>query len=85
MELGEDCPAVKAGRQRRDVIRRTYENALKAGDKNVYFVDGDTLFGNSERTACTVDRCHPNDLGFERMYRAVLPTLKKALKNRWGK
>lgn len=84
-ELGEDCPAVKAGRQRRDVIRRTYENALKAGDKNVYFVDGDTLFGNSERTACTVDRCHPNDLGFERMYRAVLPTLKKALKNRWGK
>lgn len=84
-EYGEDNPGVKENRQRRDVIRKTYENAVKAGDKNVYFIDGDTLFGTSERTACTVDGCHPNDLGFERMYRAVLPVLKKALKNRWGK
>ena len=29
----------------------------------------------------TVDGCHPNDLGFYRMYRTVLPVLRKALKN----
>lgn len=84
-EYGEDCPDVIENRRRRDIIKRTYENALKAGDKNVYFVDGETLFGKSERSACTVDGCHPNDLGFDRMYRAVLPILKKALKKRWGK
>ena len=29
----------------------------------------------------TVDGCHPNDLGFYRMYQAVLPVLRKVLKN----
>lgn len=66
--------------QRRAVIRSTYENALAAGDRNVYFIDGETLFGGEGRNECTVDRCHPNDLGFYRMACAVLPTLKKALK-----
>lgn len=69
-----------ADAQRRDVIRKTYENALSAGDRNVYFIDGATLFGTENRDACTVDRCHPNDLGFYRMYQTCLPVLKKALK-----
>jgi len=54
---------------RRDVIRQTYENAVKAGDKHVWFIDGETLFGKEDRDACTVDGCHPNDLGFYRMYK----------------
>ncbi len=66
--------------KRREVIYKTYENAVKAGDKNVYFIDGRELFGKTERSACTVDGCHPNDLGFDRMYRTVLPVLRKALK-----
>jgi len=65
---------------RRDIIRRTYENAVKAGDRHVYFIDGGTLFGGRDRSACSVDRGHPNDLGFCRMYRNILPVLKKALK-----
>ena len=65
--------------KRREVIRKTYENALAAGDKNVYFIDGETLFGDKNREACTVDTVHPNDLGFYRMYEVVLPVLKKAL------
>lgn len=65
--------------KRREMIRRTYENALSAGDKNVYFVDGETLFGLNDREACTVDGCHPNDLGFYRMYETVLPVLRNAL------
>lgn len=65
--------------KRRDIVYKTYENALSAGDKNVYFIDGAELFGGKDRTECTVDGCHPNDLGFYRMAQTVLPVLKKAL------
>lgn len=68
--------------ERASVIRKTYDNAVKNGDKNVYFINGYELFGKDCRDACTVDGTHPNDLGFYRMYKAVLPVLRKALKNR---
>ncbi len=64
--------------KRREVIRRTYTNALAAGDKNVYFIDGETFFGTFGRDMCTVDGCHPNDLGFFRMAEAVYGKLLKA-------
>lgn len=64
---------------RREVVRRTYENAIKAGDKNVYFIDGETFFGDSDRELCTVDRIHPNDLGFARMAAVVEPVIKSIL------
>ena len=64
---------------RRDIIRQTYENAAKAGDKHVWFIDGEILFGKEDRDACTVDGCHPNDLGFYRMYKTALPVLKEAV------
>lgn len=65
---------------RREVIYKTYINAVDAGDKNVWFIDGKTLFGEKDRDACTVDGCHPNDLGFYRMAAVIYPVLKKALK-----
>ncbi len=67
---------------RREVVKQTYDRAIARGDKNVYFIDGETLFGTQDRDACTVDRTHPNDLGFYRMYQTILPVLKKALKLR---
>ena len=67
------------GKERRAVIENTYSNALKAGDKNVYYVDGETFFGDEDRHLCTVDRIHPNDLGFYRMAKVILPTMKKML------
>ncbi len=73
--------ALEMNMRRRAVIRKTYENAIASGDKNVYFIDGETLFGKDDRTSCTVDLTHPNDMGFERMSNAVLPVLKKALEN----
>lgn len=66
--------------KRREVIQRTYLNALAAGDKRVWFVDGRKLLGTEDRDACSVDGCHPNDLGFYRMYKTVLPVLQEALK-----
>ncbi len=65
---------------RRDIIRKTYENAVAAGDKNVYFIDGHTLFGGKHWDSCTVDGTHPNDLGFYRMSQVIGKVLKKALK-----
>lgn len=62
------------------VIRKTYENAVKSGDKNVYFIDCTGIFEPYGGIAeCTVDQCHPTDLGFHAMYEAVLPVAKKIL------
>ena len=66
---------------RRDIIKKTYDNAVRGGDKNVWFIDGQELFGEPGQNMCTVDHCHPNDLGFYMMYRRVLPVLLEALKS----
>ncbi len=65
--------------ERRAIIRATYENAVAAGDNNVYFIDGETYFGDTDRHACTVDCCHPNDLGFYRMASVIEPLVKRIL------
>ncbi len=65
---------------RDDIVRKTYENAVAAGDTNVWYISGKKLFGTLDREDCTVDRCHPNDLGFYRMAQAIEPVLKAALK-----
>ncbi len=71
---------VPDGVARRGIIRRTYENARDIGDANVYFVDGSTLFGKTDRDACTIDGCHPNDLGFLRMAEGIFPAVKQGLR-----
>lgn len=65
--------------ERRAVIYKTYENAVNSGDKNVYFIDGQTFFGDSDRHFCTCDCCHPNDLGFYRMAQVIEPVIRQIL------
>lgn len=67
--------------KRREIIYNTYKNALENGDKNVYFLNGKEIYTDEDRDACTVDCCHPNDLGFYRMGKAICPLVEKALKN----
>ena len=64
---------------RKEIIRRTYQNAVAAGDKNVWFIDGEAMYGTEDRDACSVDGVHPNDIGFLRMANAIEPTLRQAL------
>ncbi|MBQ7638381.1 MAG: hypothetical protein IJS90_05750 [Clostridia bacterium] len=64
--------------RRREVVRRTCENAVSAGDKNVAFIDGPALMADAGNDG-TVDNCHPNDLGFFSMANAVCPVLKRFL------
>ena len=64
---------------RREIIEDTYNNALKNGDKNVYFLNGKQLMalcGNDGN----VDGCHPNDLGFFSMAQALIGVLEKIMK-----
>ncbi|MBN2864277.1 MAG: hypothetical protein JXN62_14005 [Bacteroidales bacterium] len=63
------------------VVMTTYLNALSKGDKNVYFIDGKTLFGTQNRDACSVDGTHPNDIGFLRMAEIVSAVLKEILED----
>ncbi|MBD3422470.1 MAG: hypothetical protein GF398_20335 [Chitinivibrionales bacterium] len=73
----DDCPEWNI--KRRDIIRTAFNNARASGDENVYFIDGETLFGTKDRDACTVDATHPNDLGFIRIAEGVYPMLKQSL------
>lgn len=63
---------------RRQIIVDTYEHAKCAGDGHVYFVDGRDFF-TGIRDWTTVDGCHPNDLGFDRMVKAIKPAVQKVL------
>ncbi len=65
-------------KERRDYIFSVYEEA-KAKGENVYFIPGEELFAGENWDDCTVDRCHPNDLGFFRMAQRIGAELKKAL------
>ncbi len=60
----------------------TFHEALDAGDRHVDFIDGSFLWGDEDRALCTVDGCHPNDLGFSRMADVVAPRLKKLMERR---
>lgn len=66
---------------RRDIVKRTYENAIKNGDKNVYFIDGEDFFKDCPEDAevCFTDTIHPTDLGFYKMTEAIEPVIKRAL------
>ena len=65
-------------KQRFDIIKKTYEKAVAAGDTNVYLIDGGTLMALAKDEG-TVDDCHPNDLGFASMAKAVGDLLEKIL------
>lgn len=66
--------------RRRAIILETYNTALAEGDRNIAFIDGATLFEGEMADSCTVDGCHPNDLGFYRMAQRIAPVLKRMLK-----
>ena len=71
-----DCPSISL---RRDAIYKTYAKAISDGDRNVYFIDGMSLFDPEIRNDCTTDGCHPNDLGFMGMAKGIGEVLRVAL------
>jgi len=65
--------------ERRQVIMETFQKAIANGDKNVYFIDGATIFTGIEADSCTVDGAHPNDLGFFKIAETLYPILYRIL------
>ena len=65
---------------RRDIVKSTYENAIKNGDTNVYFIDGEEFFKDfADKEVCFIDTIHPTDLGFYKMAEKIEPVIKSAL------
>ena len=65
-------------KERRNVIIDTYNKAIDAGDKNVYFVDGMKYYESYGMSNCTIDGTHPNDLGFWAMANEFIKVIEKA-------
>lgn len=65
--------------ERAEIIKNTYLNALKNGDKNVYFIDSRNIFPRDVSEHAFADGVHPNDLGMYFMAKAVVKVLKKIL------
>lgn len=66
--------------ERAEIIKTTYLNAKKSGDKNVYFIDSRTIFPPDAIEHVFCDGVHPNDLGMYFIAKAVIKKLKKILK-----
>lgn len=67
------------GANSRAVIADTVRRAKAEGDRNVYFLDGETIYGEQNRGENTVDACHPNDNGFRLYYQALFPFFERIL------
>ena len=65
--------------RRREIVRSVYQQYLDAGDKRMRFIDGESLFQEMYRDFCTVDGCHPNDLGMIRMADVIGPVVGELL------
>ncbi len=83
-----DLPIILMGRpkffltdveeKRFEIIKATYDGARARGDQNVYLLSGRELMSWAGNEG-TVDNCHPNDLGFTSMAKAVGDVLEKIL------
>ena len=65
-------------KDRLEVIKRTYQNALDKGDKNVYLIEGTRLMEICGPEG-TVDDCHPTDFGFYSMAQPIIEMLGEIL------
>lgn len=63
--------------RRKEIIEKTYLEAVSSGDKNVAFLSGMDLIPQEFNEIFTVDLCHPNDCGFATMAMAVTKGLKE--------
>ncbi|MBQ3124747.1 MAG: hypothetical protein IJC09_04930 [Clostridia bacterium] len=65
-------------KERLEIIKTTYNNAIANGDRNVYLIEGPELMKYAKNEG-TVDGCHPNDLGFASMAKVLGDFLEKLI------
>lgn len=64
--------------ERYQVIKRTYDEAVASGDKNVYLIDGREMVKDI-KDSWSIDLSHPTDIGFHAMAKAFGDVLEKVL------
>ena len=64
---------------RRDAIIDSFRRAYGTGDKLVYYIDGAGIFAGEYEGCCTVDKTHPNDLGFMLMSESITAVIKRSM------
>ncbi len=65
-----------------EIMKKTYEDALAEGDRNVYLLDCRDVFPDELRTLrdiCTVDYCHLTDTGMYYAARKIYAVVRKIL------
>lgn len=65
--------------RRRQTIIADYNRAKAEGDELIWFVDGSLIYPADIRDVCTVDGCHPNDLGYLFMAKKIGAAVQEAL------
>ena len=82
MPAGASYLGKKEAEERKAIIKKTYDNAVASGDKNIYFIDGfDFAKEIGAGDGMFVDFGHPNDLGFFSMANRIERELRKILMN----
>ncbi len=66
--------------QMKQEFKKIYQRRKKAGDRNLYFIDGSKCWPETD-TENTVDGVHPTDAGFEKMALYLEPRLRKILES----
>ena len=59
----------------KDMVEKKKSN----GDNNIYFIDGNKLYGNKDIFEFSVDGFHPTDLGFYILANNLYPIIKRIL------
>ncbi len=77
ISVADGCFGEKNIERRKEIIKKTYENAKARGDRNVYFLDGQRFYDDTGLENSTVDTCHPNDLGFFAFYKNISKLIKE--------
>lgn len=67
-------------RKQNEEIRKTYERLLQEGYRHIYYIRSAALIGNDYEA--TIDGTHLTDLGFTRITDALLPLIRKALRDK---
>ena len=63
-------------KERLEIIKTTFKNAVDAGDKNIYLLDNKDLTSICKNDG-TIDGCHPTDFGFISMAKALGDIIEK--------
>ena len=71
--------------ERKKVVIDTYREALDAGDRNVYYIDGESFFlGMEGESDFVIDGVHPNDTGYYLMAEGISNTIIEAIERNGG-